>query len=630
MIVPWSPPTTPVPAMKEDDVTPEPSTCWKKRRLAKGMHSEGDMRWPSRARASFDISAFDIPLKNSAFDITSTSVEADLALELGLDPDDMPVSELLHDSEFPATQVADEYAAATYRDVETINSEEEELFTNNDEEIDDRYSEFVEAMPMLVSDSEHETEAHEEDPVETDDEHDDHSDVDAEEFMRLLGGSCSVDDPYFEVPDDEDGPATDVTESVPAFLERTDLDDQVDTELHKSFWEKLYGIVGGETEVVPDETWSHNDRALFEAMRAGGAFNVQSSLGVRFFREHKADTRAGQSYASLPNRAAKKEYRDKWALLEFKKVAAKKSKTKSWQRIDTEKGVYMSMLRIAHKEGGSVHESSVAAARRYVQKALAMGPPWVRLNPMTDRLDFLYLTISYQEEFKVCWSQYTDYEKEKREEVAKPTVEEPKRLEEAKPTVEKATVVEVKPTVEKATGVAPPGPADPKQQERPAISGVSGDQLGTGGAPNGGDLNDGSPDTNKGRGKKSPLQKAMSDANQIKTRYDKVNGELQTVDEQIHKGETSWLWAQNEVTLKEIREQKESLLNSKNSFAETFLVSSQKQIRALYTDAQVTQHLKELVRQMTAPITNTEKLIKRLKGMREQFVDERFKAEAAS
>ena len=164
----------------------------------------------------------------------------------------------------------------------------------------------------------------------------------------------------------------------------------------------------------------------------------------------------------------------------------------------------------------------------------------------------------------------------------------------------------------------------------PANSGVPGDQLGAGGAPNGGDLNDGSPDTSKGRGKKSPLQKAMSDANQIKTRYDKVNGELQTVDEQIHKGETSWLWAQNEVTLKEIREQKESLLNSKNAFAETFLVSSQKQIKALYTDAQVTHHLKELVRQMTATITNTEKLIKRLKGMREQFVDERFKAEAAS
>ena len=100
---------------------------------------------------------------------------------------------------------------------------------------------------MLVSDSEHETEAHEEDPVETDDEDDDHSDVDAEELMRLLGGNCSVDDPYFEVPDDEDGPATDVTESVPAFLERTDLDDKVETELHKSFWEKLYGMVGGET-----------------------------------------------------------------------------------------------------------------------------------------------------------------------------------------------------------------------------------------------------------------------------------------------------------------------------------------------------------------------------------------------
>ena len=40
---------------------------------------------------------------------------------------------------------------------------------------------------------------------------------------------------------------------------------------------------------------------------------------------------------------------------------------------------------------------------------------------MTDRLDFLYLTVSYQEEFKVCWSQYTDYEKERRQVAPKPT-----------------------------------------------------------------------------------------------------------------------------------------------------------------------------------------------------------------
>ena len=107
-------------------------------------------------------------------------------------------------------------------------------------------------------------------------------------------------------------------------------------------------------------------------------------------------------------------------------------------------------------------------------------------------------------------------------------------------------------------------------------------------------------------------------------RYDKVNGELQTVENQIQGGEASWVWAQNATTLTE------ALLNSKNPFDEAFLVSSQKQMRALYTDAQVTEHLKEMVRKMTGPITNTEKLLKRLKGMREQFIDDKFKCDGAS
>ena len=90
------------------------------------------------------------------------------------------------------------------------------------------------------------------------------------------------------------------------------------------------------------------------------------------------------------------------------------------------------------------------------------------------------------------------------------------------------------PGVQERKAGAPPGPETQRQQERPAIA----EDQGTGGAPNGADKEEPTPDAKGGRGgKKTTLQTTMADANQIKTRYDKVNGELQTVAAQIQNGE---------------------------------------------------------------------------------------------
>ena len=84
-----------------------------------------------------------------------TSMVEGLAMGLGLDPEEMPLSELL------ATQVSDGYGLATYVDAQTIDSESEEIFTN-DEQHDGPFLVFRDEMPMIVSDSEPECDQKEE------------------------------------------------------------------------------------------------------------------------------------------------------------------------------------------------------------------------------------------------------------------------------------------------------------------------------------------------------------------------------------------------------------------------------------------------------------------------------------
>ena len=57
----------------------------------------------------------------------------------------------------------------------------------------------------------------------------------------------------------------------------------------------------------------------------------------------------------------------------------------------------MSLLRIAHKEGGKDSPSSMRAAMRYCQMCIAMGGDWISYNGGTKRIDFFYLKKTWQE-----------------------------------------------------------------------------------------------------------------------------------------------------------------------------------------------------------------------------------------
>ena len=91
-------------------------------------------------------------------------------------------------------------------------------------------------------------------------------------------------------------------------------------------------------------------------------------------------------------RAEKEKMRKQWCELKLQQntevVARKKEK---WQQIDEECGTYEPIMRILEKEGGKDDREAIIATMRYVDKAMKMGGDWVCWNPMTERVDILYL-----------------------------------------------------------------------------------------------------------------------------------------------------------------------------------------------------------------------------------------------
>ena len=107
-------------------------------------------------------------------------------------------------------------------------------------------------------------------------------------------------------------------------------------------------------------------------------------------------------YKTLVGHAEKRKYREEWAKKRWASTQEEFRKRVSYKRIDTTIGTYMSFWMVVGSEGGTVnHEaaqkSSILAAVKYCSKCVAMGAPWVLVNNMTERVDFLKVKHQYEE-----------------------------------------------------------------------------------------------------------------------------------------------------------------------------------------------------------------------------------------
>ena len=144
---------------------------------------------------------------------------------------------------------------------------------------------------------------------------------------------------------------------------------------------------------------SAKEKRIVQAFKKdGGDFKMNSTTGKQFAREHEKGEKKEELLKAAATPESKEAFRKKWLAAQYSAVIKKKRFTKSWCRIDTEKGRCMSLLTIAQEYGGAEYGSARRAAERYCTKCIRMAGPWVRFNGMTDRVDFLYLKIGYQED----------------------------------------------------------------------------------------------------------------------------------------------------------------------------------------------------------------------------------------
>ena len=95
-------------------------------------------------------------------------------------------------------------------------------------------------------------------------------------------------------------------------------------------------------------------------------------------------------------------FRVEWARLQLAQYVTEKVKAQGWQKVDVQKGTYMSVSKVHQQEGG--RPGDVAATKHLVTKCFRMGHPFIKFNTWTERYDVLYFQQEVREEFSRSWT----------------------------------------------------------------------------------------------------------------------------------------------------------------------------------------------------------------------------------
>ena len=161
---------------------------------------------------------------------------------------------------------------------------------------------------------------------------------------------------------------------------------------------KAYEAVNGNDGDTPE----------MDALKLGATqgFTAYGALGLKFNRA--LDGGRSEVYKTgAKTHAQKAELRKQWAEGRYQTMVRERTKTKSWELLDTTRGKYIPFAVIVDSEGGSskvpkAFESATIAAENYIRKRIAMGGKRCRWNPLTERQEYLYAQTEHAETFTRC------------------------------------------------------------------------------------------------------------------------------------------------------------------------------------------------------------------------------------
>ena len=139
-------------------------------------------------------------------------------------------------------------------------------------------------------------------------------------------------------------------------------------------------------------------KKAYEDALASNGIDPKSYLG-QLFRNEKGNT---EEYKSA-NREKKEEIRQDWLKSKMKEFTERHTYTKSYRKVDWQKGTYLPLGMVVKKEGGWKDPAAVEGALTLCSRAIALGPPWLQTNFQTGRMTYLYFEIGFNEQFEEAW-----------------------------------------------------------------------------------------------------------------------------------------------------------------------------------------------------------------------------------
>ena len=158
----------------------------------------------------------------------------------------------------------------------------------------------------------------------------------------------------------------------------------------------------GEHEWVPRIDLTAHESARYQALKnvlETGQWDSRSSLANRM----RAKYPNIKMKSLTPDEARK--WQVKFCTEEMQELTVVKTQETSWRRVDTTTAVYRPFGRIVQKLGGWGDALAIAGATKGCSKCLILGPPWWRIHPQTEMLEFIILVGSWEETFSKKWTE---------------------------------------------------------------------------------------------------------------------------------------------------------------------------------------------------------------------------------
>ena len=147
---------------------------------------------------------------------------------------------------------------------------------------------------------------------------------------------------------------------------------------------------------------------LARTMETGELDKSDKHLLNMFYRSHKPGTEAHAKLKACRTWIEKRNYTKEWCATEFKEQEKSKVFSKSFRRVDKNKGEYMCFGMLVESFG--IHygrEQAVQKATMHATKCSKMQGDWLNYDQMSETMEYLKIKKMYNEIMEEKWAMFT-------------------------------------------------------------------------------------------------------------------------------------------------------------------------------------------------------------------------------